>query len=413
MQSILSETFPNGLTLLAEPMPWLESAAFALLIPGGSARDPASKQGLANLLCDMVQRGCGVRDSRQFLNDLEFLGMDHSASVSLLYTLYGGATVAENIYRVLPIFADMVISPHLPEAQLEDSRQVCFQELRAYEDDLARRMMANLRQLRYGDPYGRVACGSEEAVASITLNDVRGHFEQTYGSTGAILSVAGKVDWAQLRDCVADAFADWWERPLPPVSEAPCEEIYRHVQVDSAQTHIGVAYPVVPYDDPDYYLARGAVGVLSDGMSSRLFTKVREERGLCYTVDASYHALQHRASTLCYAGTTTDRAQETLDVMLAELRELPAGVTESELERLKARFKSGLLMQQESSSSRSTTMAAQWYFLGRVKTLDEVSAIIDDLTCARINRYLAANPPCDFRYATLGAKQLELPVGVS
>jgi predicted Zn-dependent peptidase len=116
---------------------------------------------------------------------------------------------------------------------------------------------------------------------------------------------------------------------------------------------------------------------------------------------------------LCYAGTTTDRAQETLDVLLAELYRLAAGIHPDELARLKARIKSALIMQQESSSSRSGSIAGDWYYLGRVRTLDEIGAIIDGLSCDSINRYLAANPPRDLRIVTLGQKALEIPHAVS
>jgi predicted Zn-dependent peptidase len=169
----------------------------------------------------------------------------------------------------------------------------------------------------------------------------------------------------------------------------------------------------VAYNHPDYFKARGAVGVLSDGMSSRLFTEVRENRGLCYAVYAMYHSLRDRGSVLCYAGTSSDRAQETLDVTLFELSRLREGIRSDELERLKARVKSALILQQESSSSRSSSLAADWYYLGRARSLDEVSRIIDDLTCEGINHYLAAHPPSDFVVVTVGDIPLEVELGVS
>jgi predicted Zn-dependent peptidase len=141
-------------------------------------------------------------------------------------------------------------------------------------------------------------------------------------------------------------------------------------------------------------------------MSSRLFTEVREKRGLCYTVYASYHTLRDRASVLCYAGTTAERAQETLDVTLGELKRLAAGIEPNELSRLKARVKSSLVMQQESSSSRSSSIARDWYHLGRVRTLDEIGQLVDALTCDSINGYLAAHPPRDFTIVTLGQRPL-------
>jgi predicted Zn-dependent peptidase len=148
-------------------------------------------------------------------------------------------------------------------------------------------------------------------------------------------------------------------------------------------------------------------------MSSRLFTEVREKRGLVYTVSASCHSLRHTGSVLCYAGTTTDRAQETLDVIIAELERLTQGIEAGELSRLKARIKSSLIFQQESSPSRAGTMAADWYHLGRVKTLEEVSTAIDALTVESINYYLAQHPPRDYTIVTLGEQELNTAYGVS
>ena len=97
-----------------------------------------------------------------------------------------------------------------------------------------------------------------------------------------------------------------------------------------------VAFPGVAYSHPDYFLNRGAIGVLSGGMSSRLFTEIREKRGLCYTVFASCHSLRDRGSVICYSGTSTDRAQQTLDVLIEQLEELANGIREDELKRLKS-----------------------------------------------------------------------------
>jgi predicted Zn-dependent peptidase len=111
---------------------------------------------------------------------------------------------------------------------------------------------------------------------------------------------------------------------------------------------------------------------------------------------------------LCYAGTTAQRAQETLDVTLEQLRLLEQGIEPGELARLKTRVKSSLVMQQESSSARSSALARDWYYLGRVRTLDEVERKVEELTCESINRYLAENPPRDFTIVTLGQQALQI-----
>ena len=140
-----------------------------------------------------------------------------------------------------------------------------------------------------------------------------------------------------------------------------------HLTKDTTQTQIALAYPSVPFGHPEYYAAQGAVQVLSGGMGARLFTEIAEKRGLCYAVCASYQTFKDRASIIGYAGTTNERAQETLDVTLAELRRLQEGVEQDEVERVQAGLKSSVIMQEESTSARAGSLASDWYYLGRVR----------------------------------------------
>ena len=144
-------------------------------------------------------------------------------------------------------------------------------------------------------------------------------------------------------------------------------------------------------------------------MSSRLFTEVREKRGLCYSVYASHDTVKDRGTMICYAGTRADRAQETLDVTIGELRRLKDGVTVEELDRLKASLKTSLVMSQESTSSRASSMATDWFYLRRVRTVDEVQAAINALTTGQILHYLERFPVKDLTVVTLGPEALKLP----
>ena len=296
----------------------------------------------------------------------------------------------------------------MPADQLEAGRLVAIQELRAIEDEPGHKVMLELRRRHYPDPLGRPAEGDLPSLEAITIADIRRHYSDLYRPNEMILGVAGRIDWEQLVDQIGGLFEDWLPHDRPQIETGPSGPPLDHIAHEGNQTHIGIAYDSVPYRHPDYFQASGAVGVLSGGMSSRLFTEVREKRGLCYTVYASYHTLRDRASVLCYAGTTAERSQETLDVTLGELRRLAEGVEPNELARLKARVKSSLVMQQESSSSRSSAIARDWYHLGRVRTLDEIGRLVDALSCESINRYLAAHPPGDFTIVTLGPEPLEV-----
>lgn len=402
-------TLANGLVLLAEPVDSVQSAAFTLLVPSGYSSDPADRLGLSELLCDMVLRGAGERDGRALINDLEVLGVERGENVGVSQTSFSGATLADSLDEALAIYADIVRRPHLPAAQLDLGKQVCLQEIRGVEDDPAQRMMIELRRRTYPDPWGRVSHGTKESVLAATHDDLLAQWHRGYRPNGAILGVAGNVDWTKLVDQVEELFGDWPTVDIEPEIERAAKETSPHIDYDSSQCHIGIAYPSVPYRDPDYLRAWAAVGVLSSGMSSRLFTEVREKRGLCYTVSASLQTQLDRARVLCYAGTTAERAQETLDVTYAELLRLGQGIHQGELDRLQARIKSGLIMQQESTSARSGSIARDWFHLGRIRSLEELGALVDELTADSINEYLTANPPSDFTFATLGPKELTIP----
>jgi predicted Zn-dependent peptidase len=146
-------------------------------------------------------------------------------------------------------------------------------------------------------------------------------------------------------------------------------------------------------------------------MSARLFTEVREKRGLCYAVWASYQTFKDRACVLCYAGTTNERAQETLDVTLNELVRLQDGIDADEVQRVQAGLKSSLIMQEESTSARAGALASDWYYLGRIRRVEEIHDAIDGLSAAKIVEHVRRSPPRDFTIVTLGPKPLRLKAG--
>jgi len=403
----------NGMVLVGEPTDAVQSAAITLLSPCGTSTDPTDRLGLSSLSCDMVLRGAGSRGSRELINALEILGVERGESVGTSQTSFSAATVATNLDDTLAIYADIVQRPHLPEDQLQAGKQVCMQELRGMEDEPAQRLMVDLRRRSYPEPWGRSSYGTEAGITGSTSSEVRDQWLHNYRPNGAILGVAGNFQWDRLVEQVETLFAAWQIAEVTPIAELPPVESDPHVPCDSNQCHIGIAFPSVPYRHEDYLRAWAAVGVLSGGMSSRLFTEVRERRGLCYTVSASLQTQLDRARVFCYAGTTAERAQETLDVTFAELVRLGQGVEQAELDRLKARIKSGLIMQQESTAARSGAIARDWRHLGRVRTLDELGRQVDELTSEAINEFLEAHPPGNFTFATLGPQPLELPSAVS
>jgi predicted Zn-dependent peptidase len=409
-------TFPNGLVLVAEKMPGVQSAAFTLLLPAGSAYEGADSLnlsgGAATMAAEWISRGAGPRDSRELLTALDNLGVSHAESAQTLHTSLAVATLGRNLEPALEIIADMVLRPHLDDDEVEPIRALCSQNLRSLEDDPGTKVIYELRRRHFPDPWGRPSPGTAEGVAALTPADLRRFISQTYRPNGAILGIAGSIDWTRLLDHVGRLIDGWKTQPEPRVPERVGGPPRDHILRETQQIQIALASPAATVADPDYYRARAATAILGGYSSARLFTEVREKRGLCYSVYASYESQLDRAAMLCYAGTSADRAQQTLDVMLAEIVRLGRqGVALDELDTMRAGLKSSLIMSQESSMSRSGSLASDWYFLGRVRPISEIGAALDALTPEAVSNYAARlQDTSNLTILTLGPTALEFPL---
>jgi len=402
-------TFANGLTLLVEKMPGVQSAAMTFVLDAGASTDPADRTGSATVLCDLVLRGAGERDSRALTDYLDSLGLQRSSSVGIFHARFGSAALAERVLDALPVYADIVRRPRMPEEGFEAARDLALQSLEGIEDDPRQKLMIKLREWHFPSPYGRNTMGEKAHLEKLTLEAVKTDWQRRYRAKNAILSLAGNVDFNQAKDRVEKSFGDWQAGDDLPIQQTPAPGHYRHETQQSEQTHIGLAYPALPETDPDYYTLRIATEILSGGMSGRLFTEIREKRALVYNVSAGYSSLKGSGSITGYAGTSNDRAQATLDTFIGELFRFQEGVTAEELARAKTGLKASTIMQGESTSARAGAIAHDFFMRGRIRTLDEIKAAIDGVTLDHLNAFLKKNPPGPFTIVTVGPKELSLP----
>ena len=412
-QTLFSVTLDNGIVVLGEDLPGLESVAVAFHTPAGAVYDGPGHCGLATLAGEMMLRGAGDRSSRQIVEALEGAGVQWSQSVSTSHASFAGAMVARQLPTALPIYADILRRPRLEADQLESARQMVLQNLAGTEDDPAHRAMSALRQLHYAAPWGMPSEGISAEVEPLSLDAVRTFVAGHVRPAGTIIAIAGRIDWDDFVRRVEELFGDWQAGSTQTVRTGPRGPRFRHVPHESQQTHIALAWTAPPYRCDESYEATAALAILGGGTSARLFSEVRERRGLCYSVSAGYQTLRDQAAAVCYSGTSAARAQETLDVMVAEIERLPGTIQGEELARVQARAKSGLVMQQESSAARAGAIARQWYHLGAMRTLADELARYDQLTVASIEAWLAANPVRDLSVVSLGREPLEVPHAVS
>jgi len=407
-QPVDTHIMPNGMVLLGEPMAGVESVAFDFMLPMGAARMPTGCCGASNVLSEWMFRGAGARDSRQLGDALDGLGVQRSTSIGSSHVYLGGALESSNLSEALAVYSDVILNPRLTAEQFDMARQLIVEELKSLDDEPRQRVTLELRKRFYPDPLGRSTMGELEDLDRLTARRGREIAKNHLNVPEVVFSVAGKYDFEAICRQLEGVFGPHAGKRSRRRKTASQKAGYTHVPHDGAQVHIGLMTGTARFVDEDYYNARMAVSVLSGSMSSRLFTEVREKRGLCYAIGAKYHSLKEAAGILCYAGTTPDKAQETLDVILAEFGRLAEGISDEEMARAKIGLKASVILQSESSASRAGAIGGDYYMLGRVRPLEEIKGRIEATSVDSVLGFLRSHPFQDYTVVTIGPREVRV-----
>lgn len=402
MTAIQHHTFDNGLQLLVEPIANVASCSMTWLLPAGIIAEDPQQQGVASITTEMLHRGAGDLDAKAHSDALDALGVQRSIDSGTWHTRLGATLMASRLDAALPLLVDMIRKPQLESDTFEPSRQLALQTLEALDDDPQQRAMVELKKLHLGDPLGRSPMGVAEQIRSLTHRDVQSFWADRFAPNGSILSLAGKVDFEAVRDRIEQLLSGW-DNTASIVDPVPSRVgALSHIEAESIQQHIGLAHPAVGETHPDALQQRLAIAVLSGGMSGRLFTEVREERGLCYSVYASYSASRDFGAVFAYAGSTAARSSETIEVMRHELTRLSDGVESEEFDRAKIGLQARVVMQGESTAARASAIASDQFLRGKPRTLEELGAMIDATDVDQLNRFLANRGEIEMTQLTIG-----------
>ncbi|AQQ72513.1 Peptidase M16 inactive domain protein [Limihaloglobus sulfuriphilus] len=406
-EKIDSYTLKNGMKVFGEHME-VGSVSFNIMLPCGTSRIPQGCSGAGNVISDWVFRGAGEYTSRRLVENLDGLGLHRGSGVGTYCMNFSSALEASNLLRAIELYADVVLRPKLDAGQFELSRQLALSDLAGLDDDPRQQVVLKLKENFYGRPWGRSSYGSKEDLESLNPEKTASIIKDRFKPSKAIFSIAGKYDFDAVCKKLEELFGDSEPDCETQMQESNPSPAYDHISHDGSQVHIGIMCSTVPASDAQYYNLMAAVSVLSGGMSSRLFTEVREKRGLCYAVGANYNSLRDRAGIVCYAGTTPDKAQQTYDVTRKELNRLKEDLTAEELQRAKIGLKSGLIMKSESSMNRAGSIGGDYNLLGRVRSLDEIKENIEAVTIESMTAALEANPFDKCKVVTIGPKEIKV-----
>ncbi len=410
MTGIVTRKLDCGATLVMERMTGVRSAALSWLVPAGTAAEPEERLGLSVILSELLLRGAGDLDSRAQSDALDLLGISRHTSAQTRHTSLSMTLLGERLPEALPLLVDMVRRPQLAESQLGPVKELCLQSLMGLEDEPQEKTFVLLKEHHLEPPYNRSGYGSLAGLQAADINDVQQFQRDRFRPGGCIVGIAGHIDPDALTDHCNELLAGWEGTAEEPARGTESNRGLHHVSDESAQVHIGLMLDAPREMEQASMLERVAIAALGGGMSSRLFTEVREKRSLCYAVHASYSPGRDEGRTVCYAGTSPERAQETLDVLIEELTRLRQGIDADEFRRAVTGLKSRIVMHGESSAARASALANETFVRGQARTLTELAERVDSVSCDEVNAYLADRGLGEPTIVTIGPAPLTSPL---
>jgi predicted Zn-dependent peptidase len=389
--TLRTTTLSNGFRIVTENMPGLMSASAGIWVNAGGRHERAEQNGIAHFLEHMAFKGTMKRTALQIAEEIEDVGGYINAYTSREMTAYYARVLSGDVELALDVIADIVLNPVFDPKEIETERHVILQEIGQALDTPDDIIFDWLQEVSYPDqPFGRTILGPSERVGAFQRDDLTGFVHEHYGPDQMILSASGGVDHDAI---VAQAEALFGH--LKPVGGSIIQAALfgggeRRRVKKLEQAHFALAFEAPGYRDDAVYAAQVYATAIGGGMSSRLFQKVREERGLCYSIFAQSGAYEDTGQITIYAGTSEAEVGALTELTLDELKRSADDMTAAEVARARAQLKAGLLMGMESPSNRAERNARLLAIWGRVPSADEAVAKIDAVTTDAVRTYAGA-----------------------
>ncbi|WP_435258432.1 M16 family metallopeptidase [Thioclava sp. FR2] len=388
--SLQISTLPNGLRIVTEHMSGLKSASVGLWVQAGGRHERPEQNGIAHFLEHMAFKGTTRRTSLQIAEEIEDVGGYINAYTSKEMTAYYARCLSADVPLALDVIADIVLNPIFDQKEIETERHVILQEIGQALDTPDDIIFDWLQEVSYPDqPFGRTILGPSERVSSFTRDDFIDFVGAHYGPDQIILSASGGVDHEAIVHQAREIFGNL--RPVGTAELVPAQFIggERRVVKKLEQVHFAMSLEAPGFRDPNVYAAQVYAMAMGGGMSSRLFQKIREERGLCYSIFAQAGAYEDTGSVTIYAGTSKDEISALTQLTVDEMKRAAEDMTEAEVARARAQLKAGLLMGMESPSTRAERNARMLSVWGRVPTVEEAVGKIDAVSMQDVRNFAA------------------------
>ena len=377
-------TLPNGLRVIAEPLPHLRSVSIGVWVRAGSILESPRQNGLSHFIEHLAFKGTARRSARQIAQEMDAVGGYLNAATSKLSTTYYAKVIDEDLDLAADILADIVIHPAYDEKEMNKERSVVLEEISMTDDspeDVAYDLIA---AAMFGDqPLGRTILGPREIIEGCSREDILAYRARHYSPMNACVAVAGNFEMNQLREILEKHFGSWQGSagelyPVNLVNRAPG---VLTADKDTEQAHVCLGYNGKELGSDDVYAMAVFNSVLGGGMSSRLFQRIREESAMAYSVYSAPSAYPHCGDFTVYAAVSPKNVRAVVAEIDDEIEKLlKDGITDEEFRMAKAQLKGGFILGQESAYNRMNGMGSNLALLNRYISTEETIRRIEAVT---------------------------------
>ncbi|MCL4514140.1 MAG: insulinase family protein [Firmicutes bacterium] len=380
---------PNGIRILTEYIPYVRSVSIGFWYGAGSKHENEHNNGISHLIEHLTFKGTKNRTARQIAETFDSSGGQLNAFTSKEYTCYYARILDNHFDMAVEVLGDMLLNALFSEADLEKEKSVVLEEIKMYEDTPDELVHDLLTQaILDHHPLGRNILGTVESVTGISRPDVMAYLKERYTSDNLVVAAAGNVRQDQVVKEVEKYFGGVGGQLAFSGDEIPVLRSQTLIrQKKTEQVHLCLGMPGIRRNDPRKYALYLLDVILGGGMSSRLFQELREERALVYSTYSYHVSYQETGLFTVYAGTSPGQVDKVLALMKEEFAKVRSGaVGDEEFRRAKEQLKGSLMLSLESTTNRMSRIAKSDLFHERILSPDEVTAQIDAVTMADLNK---------------------------
>ncbi|MDH3248046.1 MAG: insulinase family protein [Acidimicrobiia bacterium] len=348
-------TLPNGLRVITEKMSGIRSVAVGCWIDTGTRDENSNEAGASHFLEHLLFKGSEDLSAREISERFDAMGAESNAFTSKDHTCFWARLLDEDLPDGLGMLSEMLQRPAFRSHEIDAERQVVIEEINMAEDDPSDVAFELFMAAVFdGHPLEAPVLGTRESIRGMTRDDIHGYWKRRYGAGSVVVALAGSVDHDDVVGQVGGLFGEWSGDPLDhEYATIHPGATVRLVERDTEAAHVILGGSGIDRADDRRWAFDVLNLVLGGGMSSRLFTSIREERGLTYSVYSFKTSYADAGTWGVYAGTTPDQVDTVMDLIHTELDAVVAdGITLGELDRAKGAMRGSLALAMEDASSR-------------------------------------------------------------